>query len=149
MTFLPIMLVLCTCIASAKLTQDRGEVWKNNKRIFSAKQPHRILIRLAVNRSRLWWLAPYQTLRRFAINQSTLTQLVDNQSPLRQLVDNQSPLTQLVDNQSPLTQLVDNQSPFHLSAFKQPFRKNHGRNGERQISKDVYQGDKSVANYKR
>ena len=116
MTFLPIMLVLCTCIASAKLTQDRGEVWKNNKRIFSAKQPPRIL---AVNRSRLRWLAPYQTLRRFAINQS------------------------------PLTQLVDNQSPFHLSASKQPFRKNHGRNGERRISKDVYEGDKYETTNKR
>ena len=140
MTFLPIMLVLCTCIASAKFTQDRGEVWKNNKRIFSAKQPHRILIRLASNQSRL---------RKQFADQSTLRRLAIDQSRLRKLSANQSPLRRLAINQARFKQLADSRAPFQLSAIKQLLRKYHGKNAEINMSKDVYRGGNSFAKYKR
>ena len=140
MTFLPIMLVLCTCIASAKFTQDRGKVWKNSKRIFSAKQPHRILIRLASKQSRL---------RKQFANQSTLRRLAINQSLLRNLSANQSPLRRLAINQARFKQLADNQSPFQLSAVKQLMRNYHGQNSEIKTSNDVYRDGTPFAKYKR
>ena len=140
MTFLPIMLVLCICIASAKFTQDRGEVWKNNKRIFSAKQPHRILIRLASNQSRL---------RKQYADQSTPRRMAINQECFKQLADNQSTLRRLTINQARFKQLADNEAPFQLSAIKQLLMKYHGKNAEINTSKDVYRDGNPFAKYKR